>query len=391
MSYVSQAWNDIVNRFTSGLLDSYTNEAEYYARQFGIDMSNASVMDGEFDAFRHAYVSGEIARDYGYFVSKILGDTNEIKADFMGYQNPYSENMDYWNNFVGRSIGERVSSEQDLALEIYSAMQNGLLITSVNDPNNPTFVDDYPSLSNAIDSLVGFEGIDLGFDFDAFGEYGYDDDGYDMFGYDSQGYDRSGFDALGYDREGYDRDGFDLMGFNRVGIHRNYFTPVVIDLDGNGVAISSISDGVYFDVDADGVKELTSWMHKSDGVLALDRNDNGLIDDGSEISFTADLPGASTDLEGLRAYDANSDNRIDARDPIYASLIIWIDSDRDGISTASELHKLDELGVDSISLEIMKYQLPDNPKSFIITGVSSYSGGRGVGLVGDLSFGYLES
>src|SRR5690606_21035962 len=105
-----------------------------------------------------------------------------------------------------------------------------------------------------------------------------------------------------------------------------------------------------FDQDGDGEKERTAWFKSGDAILAIDRNNNGIIDDISEISFLADLEGARTDLEGLAAYDQNDDGKIDASDIDFAALKLWFDKDSDGITDAGELRSLSEAGVASISL-----------------------------------------
>jgi hypothetical protein len=56
---------------------------------------------------------------------------------------------------------------------------------------------------------------------------------------------------------------------------------LVIDLNRDGK--TDLTNNVYFDLDANGFAELTRWINGSDGLLVMDRNGNGLIDDGSEL------------------------------------------------------------------------------------------------------------
>ena len=77
-------------------------------------------------------------------------------------------------------------------------------------------------------------------------------------------------------------------------------------------------------------------------------------------NFTPQPP--SRDPNGylaLAVYDSNHDGVIDAQDPIYTSLRIWIDSNHDGVSQPEELHRLAELRVDSISLHYGELRMTD--------------------------------
>ena len=78
--------------------------------------------------------------------------------------------------------------------------------------------------------------------------------------------------------------------------------PIVLDLNGAGGFSSSVS--VRFDVDGDGDKDRAGWIGGGQGFLVLDRNRDGIIDRGSELSFVQDLPGPRT-IRGPRAYDGN--------------------------------------------------------------------------------------
>src|SRR5262245_26889770 len=65
-------------------------------------------------------------------------------------------------------------------------------------------------------------------------------------------------------------------------------------------------------------------------LLALDRNDNGVIDDGSELFGTAtrkrDGTLAKNGFDALAEFDLNGDGKIDERDAVYSRLRLWIDA-----------------------------------------------------------------
>lgn len=94
--------------------------------------------------------------------------------------------------------------------------------------------------------------------------------------------------------------------------------PLAIDLDGNGIDTVDLDAGRRFDLNADGQAERTGWISGNDALLALDRNGNGVIDDGLELF--GDAAGHADGLAALAVYDENQDGVIDADDPVFSQL-----------------------------------------------------------------------
>src|SRR5574338_185909 len=132
--------------------------------------------------------------------------------------------------------------------------------------------------------------------------------------------------------------------------------PLVLDLDNDGVETVPVSatNPILFDLDADGLKAGTGWIKSDDGLLALHRDANALIDDGSELFGDATpLAAGGVAADGLAALadlDGNADGKIDARDSNFSQLRIWRDLNQDGISQSDELSALGEQGITAINL-----------------------------------------
>jgi hypothetical protein len=107
--------------------------------------------------------------------------------------------------------------------------------------------------------------------------------------------------------------------------------PLFVDLDGGGIKTVGLNAGIHFDHDANGLKELSGWVGPGDGVLMLDRNGNGRLDNGGELFGNSTiLPNGARAANGFQAlayYDANCDGKIDAHDPVWSQLRIWQHAD----------------------------------------------------------------
>lgn len=136
---------------------------------------------------------------------------------------------------------------------------------------------------------------------------------------------------------------------------RDAVSPLVLDLDGDGVETIALENGVYFDHDGNGFAQQTGWVGRDDGLLVLDRNGNGLIDSGRELFGSQTMASIDGSLESngfsaLSRLDSDGNRLIDGSDSSFSSLKVWIDVDGNGKASGDELHGLAELGIESISL-----------------------------------------
>jgi hypothetical protein len=138
-------------------------------------------------------------------------------------------------------------------------------------------------------------------------------------------------------------------------------SPLILDLDGDGIHLSSLSQGVPFDLLGVGQKVWSAWTDGQDALLALDRNANGRIDGASELFGSATAEGSYTDgFTALAELDEDGNGVIDAKDRAYGHLLLWRDADRDGLSAPSELSRLAESGVRWISVAAARRPLPSS-------------------------------
>ena len=138
-------------------------------------------------------------------------------------------------------------------------------------------------------------------------------------------------------------------------------SPIIIDTDGSGFQLTNAESGVTFEIKGDGSPIKIGWtaIGSRNAFLALDRNHNGTIDNGSELfgNFTEQTQTlAPNGFLALAEFDkaengGNGDGIIDEHDAVFSHLVLWIDENHDGISQPNELHGLSEFGIYSLDLE----------------------------------------
>lgn len=155
----------------------------------------------------------------------------------------------------------------------------------------------------------------------------------------------------------------------QAGTAWGFCSPIVIDLENDGIRLGPAGVGVYFDVNADGIREHVQWVRPGgdEAFLALDRTGNGLIDDGSEL-FGVGTPlvlegrNAPNGFVGLAQYDqrqlgGNDDGLISEADAIWPQLRLWLDLNADGVANREEMRTLRSVGIRSLDTipRIRKY------------------------------------
>lgn len=143
-------------------------------------------------------------------------------------------------------------------------------------------------------------------------------------------------------------------------IENVYVDPVLIDLDGKGIALSGINAGVAADFDNSGLVKRTGWFKPGTGMLVQPNANGEVLNSAQWVSEylggamgVEGQPGEkrfNTSFEALKSLDVNTDGQIDNQDETWATLRIWEDADANGKAGVDELKSLEFVGITSIDL-----------------------------------------
>jgi len=147
-------------------------------------------------------------------------------------------------------------------------------------------------------------------------------------------------------------------------------SPLVLDLNGDGIQTTDLFAPVWFDLDGDGVLARSSWTCSwtEEGFLWLDLNGNGTVDSGRELFGQGTLlPSGETAANGFKAlsvyddplYGGNADALISEDDLIWSLLRLWVDRNHDGVSQQHEIAPLGRFGVVAIGLDYSRVEEVD--------------------------------
>ncbi|MBC6445457.1 MAG: hypothetical protein GDA50_08615 [Alphaproteobacteria bacterium GM202ARS2] len=173
-----------------------------------------------------------------------------------------------------------------------------------------------------------------------------------------------------------------------------YISPVVLDLNRDGdVSLIGVKDSDALFANNDRGRH--GWVAPEDGLLAIDADHNGRIDQENEIAFTKWDDRARTDLEGLAlAFDSNDDGVFDGDDDRFDEFSIWRDGNSNGVHDDGEVMSLADAGISSIDVDVdLKAAVPitEQRAGNIIhqyTEVGYADGSKGV--AGDVAFGHAQ-
>ncbi len=140
-------------------------------------------------------------------------------------------------------------------------------------------------------------------------------------------------------------------------------SPLVLDLDGDGVETDKENSSIHFDHDNNGFAESSGWVGKDDGLLVRDINGNGQIDNGTELfgdnTVLSNGQKAANGFEALKDLDSNNDGVFNSLDAAWNEVKVWRDANGNGVVDENELLTLEQAGVSGINLDYQNTNTTD--------------------------------
>ncbi len=160
---------------------------------------------------------------------------------------------------------------------------------------------------------------------------------------------------------GGDDDGGESGGSGGGCIDPSSCSPLLLDLNGDGVHTTGAEAPVWFDLDGDGRNERIGWSHPatSEAFLWIDLKPNHIVDNGRELFGVGTiLPNgqrARDGFEALTVHDqpangGNGDGKITVADAIWGRLRLWLDENHNGVSQPTEIAPLQSAQVVELRL-----------------------------------------
>jgi hypothetical protein len=127
-------------------------------------------------------------------------------------------------------------------------------------------------------------------------------------------------------REYYEEESISI----RAGDAAKVVDPLVINFGGSA---AELTDTKYaFDINSDGAEDDISFVGQGSGLLVLDLNNDGIVNNGTELFG----PNTGDGFSELAAYDEDGNKWIDENDSVYDRLSVWT-KDAEGNDVLSSL------------------------------------------------------
>jgi Ca2+-binding RTX toxin-like protein len=151
--------------------------------------------------------------------------------------------------------------------------------------------------------------------------------------------------------------------------------PLVFDLTGAGINLTSLSSASpMLDMEGTGFAMHTGWVAPNDGILVLEQPGQDGTPNVTEMF--GDTGDGTAGFAALAQYDVNGTGVLDASDPIWSQLMIWVDTNGNGQVDPGELKTLQQAGITSINLNAAaQSDDTDNGNTIVATSTFTFADG----------------